>query len=68
MTLDYQQLSWVWYINDNLHGYMHYLLLVKRLGLNYAVRGLGRSNAAAEVLIDGPAAGAVEALVDVKIG
>ena len=68
MTLDYQQLSWVWYINDNLHGYMHYLLLVKRLGLNYAVRGFGRSNATAEVLVDGPAAGAVEALVDVKIG
>ena len=40
MTLDYQQLSWVWYIDDNLHGYMHYLLLVKRLELNYApVRG-----------------------------
>ena len=68
MTLDYQQLSWVWYINDNLHGYMHYLLLVKRLELNYApVRVIGRSNATAEVLGDGPAA-AVEALVDVKIG
>ena len=48
---------------------MHYLLLVKRLELNYApVRGIGRSNATAEVLVDGPAAGAVEALVDVKIG
>ena len=26
MTLDYQQLSWVWYIDDNLHGYMQVVL------------------------------------------
>ena len=48
-------------------AWLHALPAVgQKLGLNYAVRGLGRSNAIAEVLVDGPAAGAVEALVDVK--
>ena len=61
MILDYQQQSIAWYVDDNVHVDMYNVLLVNRLKPNYAVRGIGWSNVAVEVLGDGPAAAVEQA-------
>ena len=61
MILDYQQQSIAWYVDDNVHVDMYNVLLVNRLKPNYAVRVIGWSNVAVEVLGDGPAAAVEQA-------